>query len=187
MDIIKLTFIPALFLFSSAAFSAPCALTDVTTDILGGPVNANACINSAGNDNQMGGQLFADTINSQFGTVGNWSQLATNNAVGALSASSGTWDFSALLASITNPFVFTVKASNEFAAYLFNVDTLGTGSFSTIGLLGNPVNMTPQDISHYSIYTTDTMSEVPIPAAIWLFAPALMGLMGFRRKNKVST
>jgi hypothetical protein len=28
------------------------------------------------------------------------------------------------------------------------------------------------------------VSEVPVPAALWLFAPALLGLMGFRRKSK---
>jgi hypothetical protein len=29
-----------------------------------------------------------------------------------------------------------------------------------------------------------TVSEVPVPAALWLFAPALMGFLGLRRKSK---
>ena len=64
----------------------------------------------------------------------------------------------------------------------FNVDTLGTGMFDTIGLPFNKNGKQP-DISHYSIYTTDAISEVPIPAALWLFAPALLGFLGLRRKR----
>ena len=186
MDFFKITLLPALFLFSSAAFSAPCAVTDVTATISDiGPVtvNANACINKVGNDNSMGGQPFANTINTEFSTIGNWSQLATNNAIGADEISSGDWDFSALVASISNPFVLTIKSSNEFAAYLFIADTLGKGTFTTAGLQPNK-NGKDQNISHYSIYTTDTISQVPIPAALWLFAPALLGFLGLRKKQQ---
>ena len=182
MNFFNAALIPALFLFSSAAFSAPCALNDVTTDTLGGSANANACINQAGNDNSMGGQPFANTINAEFGTTGMWSQLDTNDAVGNMEITSGMWDFSSLVASISNPFVFTVKGGTNFAAYLFNVDTLGTGMFDTIGLPFKKKRKQP-DISHYSIYTTDAISEVPIPAALWLFAPALLGFLGLRRKR----
>jgi len=38
-------------------------------------------------------------------------------------------------------------------------------------------------ISHY-VLIDSTLSEVPIPAALWLFAPALLGLVGFRRKSQ---
>lgn len=31
---------------------------------------------------------------------------------------------------------------------------------------------------------TPDVPNVPLPAALWLFAPALLGFMGFRRKNK---
>lgn len=34
--------------------------------------------------------------------------------------------------------------------------------------------------------TTPGVSEVPVPAALFMFAPALLGLMGFRRKAKNS-
>tara|TARA_R110002111_G_scaffold86344_1_gene135421 strand:- start:575 stop:1174 length:600 start_codon:yes stop_codon:yes gene_type:complete len=37
-------------------------------------------------------------------------------------------------------------------------------------------------ISHY-VLIDSTISEVPIPAALWLFAPALLGLLGLRRKS----
>lgn len=42
-----------------------------------------------------------------------------------------------------------------------------------------------QNLSHYIIYDGE-LSEVPLPAAAFLFAPALLGLMGLRRKNKLS-
>lgn len=34
--------------------------------------------------------------------------------------------------------------------------------------------------------TTLTVSAVPVPAALWLFAPALMGFFGLRRKAKLA-
>ena len=41
--------------------------------------------------------------------------------------------------------------------------------------------------SNYDLrLTTSGISEVPLPAALWLFAPALLGFLGFRRKaNKL--
>ena len=35
-------------------------------------------------------------------------------------------------------------------------------------------------------FNGENLSEVPLPAALFMFAPALLGLMGFRRKNKNS-
>lgn len=36
--------------------------------------------------------------------------------------------------------------------------------------------------SNYDLRVTTGLSEVPVPAALWLFAPALLGFLGFRRK-----
>lgn len=36
----------------------------------------------------------------------------------------------------------------------------------------------PHAMSHVGV-----LNAVPVPAALWLFAPALLGLMGFRRRN----
>lgn len=36
--------------------------------------------------------------------------------------------------------------------------------------------------SNYDLRVTTGISEVPLPAALWLFAPALIGFLGFRRK-----
>ena len=38
-------------------------------------------------------------------------------------------------------------------------------------------------LSNYRVYDSG-LSEVPVPAALFMFAPALLGLMGFRRRAK---
>lgn len=40
-----------------------------------------------------------------------------------------------------------------------------------------------QGISHIALFNTVPISAVPVPAALWLFAPALLGLVGLRRKQ----
>lgn len=40
-----------------------------------------------------------------------------------------------------------------------------------------------QGISHIALFNTAPISAVPVPAALWLFAPALLGLVGLRRKQ----
>lgn len=60
-------------------------------------------------------------------------------------------------------------------------------SFTMVGLFDSPITQlsyvthTGQDVSHIAYFNT-SISEVPLPAALWLFAPALMGLLGFRRR-----
>lgn len=39
------------------------------------------------------------------------------------------------------------------------------------------------DFTYNIMASNADVSEVPLPAAMWLFAPALMGLMGFRRQS----
>lgn len=58
-------------------------------------------------------------------------------------------------------------------------------TFTMVGLFDSPITQlsytthTGQDVSHIAYFNT---SAVPVPAALWLFAPALMGLLGFRRR-----
>jgi uncharacterized protein YdbL (DUF1318 family) len=167
---------------SSNAFAAtlPCAVTNVTT--LGN--NASACINYSGNDGN--GSSFITQINADFGTSGNWSQLAKSDTFGSglttTTGTSGTWDASSLLSQISNPFVIVLKASNHFSAYLFTSATDGTGTFNTNGVHTNGGgNSGAAGISHMSIYVTD-ISPVPVPAAAWLMAPVFAGFMLRRRK-----
>jgi hypothetical protein len=41
--------------------------------------------------------------------------------------------------------------------------------------------------SNYDLRLESGVSEVPVPAALWLFAPALLGFLGLRRKAKLAT
>jgi hypothetical protein len=41
--------------------------------------------------------------------------------------------------------------------------------------------------SNYDLRLASGVSEVPVPAALWLFAPALLGFLGLRRKAKLAT
>lgn len=81
---------------------------------------------------------------------------------------------------------FKLKAGNETIVGWFDTaisslywNTLFTSdywSFTDINGGNNPQNA----MSNIVYYNT---SPVPVPAALWLFAPALLGLMGFRRRN----
>jgi hypothetical protein len=39
-------------------------------------------------------------------------------------------------------------------------------------------------LSHYVLIDAQTISQVPVPAALWLFAPALLGFLGLRKKQQ---
>lgn len=62
------------------------------------------------------------------------------------------------------------------------------GTTTLIGLFDTPISNLDflthdgKDVSHFAYFNTAPVSEVPLPAALWLFAPALMGLLGIRRR-----
>jgi len=69
-----------------------------------------------------------------------------------------------------------IKASNEtFAAEFSPTSEL---HWNTLFTLPNQ-----NGISHVTFINTD-IPQVPVPAALWLFAPALLGFLGLRRKAK---
>ena len=61
------------------------------------------------------------------------------------------------------------------------------GTTTLIGLFNTPISSLDflthdgKDVSHIAYFNT-SVSEVPLPAALWLFAPALMGFLGLRRR-----
>jgi hypothetical protein len=166
--------------FSNSAFAAPCDVTDVQAYNSNGSslVSASACVNKSGNDGN--GSTFTTEINSDLGTTGEWIQLIKSDDPGSsltvIGDGTGSWDASSIAVQITNPYVIVLKAANAFAAYLFEIDTNGVGTFSTIG-----VNDKIKDISHISLYVKD-ISPVPVPAAAWLMAPVFAGFMLRKRK-----
>ncbi|MBN45920.1 MULTISPECIES: hypothetical protein [unclassified Methylophaga] len=62
------------------------------------------------------------------------------------------------------------------------------GNFTLVGLFDTPItslfynNDGLGGISHVAYFNTSPVSAVPIPAALWLFAPALLGFLSFRRR-----
>lgn len=63
------------------------------------------------------------------------------------------------------------------------------GNFTLIGLFDNPISQLAYNndgllgISHVDYFNaTPVISEVPLPAALWLFAPAMVSFLAFRRR-----
>ncbi|PHS25739.1 MAG: hypothetical protein COA83_04825 [Methylophaga sp.] len=73
---------------------------------------------------------------------------------------------------------FMVKASTNTLVGIFDIP-ISTIFWNTLWQTKNGV---AQDMSHIAFFNT-TIPQIPIPATLWLFAPALLGLMGFRRRN----
>jgi hypothetical protein len=191
MDIIKLIFIPAVLLLTSAATSAA-TINDVTTDAYQ-YVNTDATVSSglftnstftseiseawewSGPGTNIAGedQTFVDNLNTFFDDNG---QPASNfvfssaEKVGSgfeypISASIG----GILLKQATGSLL--VLFSSPVSDLYWNTEFAGGG-------LGDDAD----NISHYLVI--DPISEVPIPAALWLFGPALLGFLGLRRKQR---
>jgi hypothetical protein len=169
-----------------AFVSEPCAITDVK-------VNGSASDVCAGS---IEGNTSAGAMNGIFGADESviWTVTDKSDQVGTkivLGPTYGDWTYTG--DTISSPFIIALKAGNEYSAYLFK--TLGdlvngdTGTFLISFLNGG--GETPA-LSHMSIYTTNSYipdtsifgNPVPLPAALWLFGPALLGFMGLRKKVK---
>jgi hypothetical protein len=98
------------------------------------------------------------------------------------------------------------NASNTLLAAFNDYFTVGsnTGAFDNLGLEQNNLEAVNKDgylimglmgnMLDLSMYVTEpgdwvrvvTVSEVPVPAALFLFAPALLGFLGLRKKAKAA-
>lgn len=83
---------------------------------------------------------------------------------------------------VTVDLLVVLKASTKWAAYLIENQTFTTpgntnGTYQ-IAFTNNGGKI--PNLSHMSLYLRP--SAVPVPAAVWLFASAVFGLVGFRRK-----
>ena len=88
--------------------------------------------------------------------------------------------------------------SDVFSAGYVNTSSLGltfegimikSGNTTLVALFSEAISelyfktFIQQGISHIALFNTAPISAVPVPAALWLFAPALLGLVGLRRKQ----
>jgi len=203
--ITNLTFGAALLLSSFAhaatisATDRSCLTTDVTVTVDSDSIKASSCAGAY--TLTTGGTEDSLLINEVFGATGtsapDWDYAGGIEYSADAEQTSGTWTYDLNGQVISSPFVIVLKSSTMFSAYLFkNIDDLevsATGTFliSFQKMTGNDGLITPA-LSHLSIYTTESDipgggifgNPVPLPAALWLFGPALLGFMGFRRKTK---
>jgi len=177
----------AFFLSISSSHAAFCGVTDVTAN----GSDAFSCSNQSGNDDS-----FATKINDTFNTDLGGGQLdwgiaakidmddSKNNLnLLATPGKTGTWTYTGN-DPLSSPFVIVLKASNSFAAYLFkDLADLVNGAEGTFEISFLNGGQKVPKLSHMTIYSTNT-SAVPLPAALWLFGPALLGFMGLRKKNQ---
>ncbi|MES2500995.1 MAG: VPLPA-CTERM sorting domain-containing protein [Pseudomonadota bacterium] len=114
-------------------------------------------------------------------------QAATEEAFGL---TSGSLSFVAEAAvQDTSPSTFTSNTAFNYLAIHFGGSELffywdnAINSFSIADYkdITGGEDGTGGGISNYRAYT-DGLSEVPVPAAAWLFGSALLGLMGLRRR-----
>ena len=65
--------------------------------------------------------------------------------------------------------------------------SFSAGLISGLRLTSNPgINQTYHSLSSLTSFTFDNVNPVPVPAAIWLFGTALIGLVGFGKRRKVA-
>jgi len=178
--------------FSHAAFvSNPCATSDVTAN----GSEAFSCVGSIeGNDSKDDINsifLAPDTIDWTVAAIKNIDPESAEDHSLDVDTGAATWEYTGG-DTLSSPFVIVLKAASEYSAYLFKgIESAETGTFLISFLTGKDEKITP-DLSHITIYSTDSDipgggifgNPVPLPAALWLFGPALLGFMGFRRKTK---
>ena len=92
----------------------------------------------------------------------------------------GTWDV--VDPSVVISYV-TVKASNDFTLYSYN-PAVNSGTWSTANLLNK--NGVQQELSHLSLWTTASASQVPEPTSVLLMGAGVtaLGVLGRWRSRR---
>lgn len=164
--------------------------------------NDNVSGNNNGQNNDISDEIFAfngDTTVEQLAKIDVCNpttdqgclpngQKPTDGAVNASaftlvnSGAAGSVDFDLTGTGYGLEYV-VLKASNSFALFYWDMDPL-VGSFlwQIAGFITNNGGQVP-DLSHITFYGGEAVSDVPLPAAIWLMGAGLAGL-GFSSRGK---
>jgi hypothetical protein len=95
----------------------------------------------------------------------------------------GTWSVDSFH-GYTDVFL-TLKAGNGFVAYLLDT-TQTSGFFTTFAEIPDGSGNAGKELSHMSLfYSPDSLTAVPLPAALPLYAAgvAILGFLGYRRRK----
>ena len=174
----------ALLFVSFNAQASVCGLSDVTA----AGVDATDCGLVAGNDKVGKTFEYWDVNLKSAGGDSEWVDFHKSDGDESMdlglmvegSESSGDWSVD----TVFSEFLVVLKAGPNYVWYLFD---RGDGAFEGTW---DTVSLSDKDLSHLTLYIKEDGSVppaiIPVPAAAWLFASALLGLIGIgRRRSKV--
>lgn len=157
-------------------------------------LNANAAsLNLAGNSSNTG------TIGFETGDVvtAAWSSTSSGASVSDIFTISSDAATTATLSLTFNPMAANTSVSifdglSATGLNILKVGSLGVLEYTWVleAATNYVLNIFISNAaagSNYDLRLATGISEVPVPAALWLFAPALMGLLTLRRKAKLAT
>ena len=135
-----------------------------------------------------GADSFTQTVNIL--TAGDYVFSVDANAVTGTSSISGLGDFPLIDGrfqlfggSASSPDM-TVVTTNGWENFSWTT-TLSAGLLD-IGLSNTLSRVYSITYDNYSITAVNGVPEVPVPAAVWLFGTALIGLVGFSKRRKAA-
>lgn len=144
--------------------------------VCNGTANSRYSGGCKGDDHQVDGDRGNDVVIFDFGTQEVTLESVTLSFVG----SNDQFSFSFFDGNSTTPasFFSSIDPTNgSISTYVFN--QVWTGSLFGIG-----ANDSNDEFKIRGLGVSYEVSEIPVPAAAFLFAPALMGFLGLRRKAK---
>jgi hypothetical protein len=202
--IVAFAFIAAFSLSAQAAYVADGLILDGTLNAAGDDclINPAACELSdinGGNDTSvwpfLGTLAYKAEYDPKSGDPGEEGTLAGSYSTtffaddGTETATGGDPSFATIAYTGGNKvdcsadcWLVVKDGNNSPARYLFNLALLGWDGMQELDLQ-NFWNGTGGAISHVAIF--GGVSEIPVPAAVWLFGTALIGFVGMSRKTKV--
>lgn len=130
------------------------------------------------------GTVFAGSGSSLYGASAPFSSGESISDVWSLDVTeAGQWVFNVTANSNTGPSPSPFTATLAGNTY----EILGSSILFSLFLDVGQYFLTVEGLSGHTFTGYDlSINAVPVPAALWLFAPALMGFLGLRRKAKLA-